>query len=217
MSETTSATERTERTERRSDEEDSTERRSEEDDRRSECSEDEEDPRDKMRKGTGETKFGRVKWFDSRKGYGYVTVTRERKDYFVHHSGILTREDVYKTLLPDEYVQFKICLDDNGRECACDVEGVDGGPIQCETDNMRKVWSQGFRRGRDRGGDGDDRSRGRDRDRGRRRRRDDRSRSRGRRDRSRSPRRDRDRDNRKERRRSNGHRDRSRSRGRRED
>ena len=30
---------------------------------------------------------GKVKWFDNKKGYGYIT-GEDGKDYFVHHSNI---------------------------------------------------------------------------------------------------------------------------------
>lgn len=113
-------------------------------------------------------KLGCVKWFDARRGYGYIMVytreTGECVDYFVHHSGIDTDTDVFKTLVAGEYVQFSTHRDNKDRECASNVCGVNGGPLQCETDNMRRLYRQGFRRGLNTGTRRNgDRSRGRGR------------------------------------------------------
>ncbi len=145
-----------------------------------------------------ETKRGRVKWFDPRRGWGFITSTSDTdKDYYVHHTGISTKTDVFKTLLPEEYVEFRIRLDDEGRECACEVQGIDGGPLRCESERRTKRRERSKSPRRDRGR--------RDRSRSPRRRDRSRSRDRGRRDRrSRSPRRERSR-------RESGSRNRSRS------
>lgn len=48
---------------------------------------------------------GTVKWFNSEKGYGFIT-TEEGKDVFVHYSGITG--DGYKTLDEGQNVEFEI-------------------------------------------------------------------------------------------------------------
>ena len=48
---------------------------------------------------------GTVKWFNSEKGYGFIT-TEEGKDVFVHHTGI-TGEG-YKTLEEGQNVDFEV-------------------------------------------------------------------------------------------------------------
>jgi CspA family cold shock protein len=48
---------------------------------------------------------GTVKWFNSEKGYGFIT-TEEGKDIFVHYTGI-TGEG-YKTLDEGQEVQFEV-------------------------------------------------------------------------------------------------------------
>lgn len=48
---------------------------------------------------------GTVKWFNSEKGYGFIT-TEEGKDVFVHYSGI--SGDGYKTLDEGQNVEFEI-------------------------------------------------------------------------------------------------------------
>jgi CspA family cold shock protein len=51
---------------------------------------------------------GTVKWFDAKKGYGFIsdTATDSPKDYFVHFSEIQT--DGFKTLEEGQKVEFEI-------------------------------------------------------------------------------------------------------------
>ena len=51
---------------------------------------------------------GTVKWFDAKKGYGFIsdTATENSKDYFVHFSEIQT--DGFKTLDEGQRVEFEI-------------------------------------------------------------------------------------------------------------
>ena len=49
---------------------------------------------------------GKVKWFDSKKGYGFVSNVSDDKDYFVHFSEIQT--DGFKTLEEGQKVTFEI-------------------------------------------------------------------------------------------------------------
>lgn len=48
---------------------------------------------------------GTVKWFNDKKGYGFI-VSDDGKDVFVHHSAI--EGEGYKTLKEGEKVQFEI-------------------------------------------------------------------------------------------------------------
>lgn len=57
---------------------------------------------------------GRVKIFDEKKGYGFIT-TFEGKDYFVHYSSIISQEK-FKTLLPDQKVSFQVQTRDGKNE-----------------------------------------------------------------------------------------------------
>lgn len=48
---------------------------------------------------------GKVKWFDSKKGYGFIT-SEDGKEVFVHFSGIVT--DGFKSLNEGQKVAFKL-------------------------------------------------------------------------------------------------------------
>lgn len=52
---------------------------------------------------------GTVKWFNSRKGYGFITPSDaegEGNDVFVHYSNIQVEEDEFKTLNENDEVEF---------------------------------------------------------------------------------------------------------------
>jgi CspA family cold shock protein len=58
---------------------------------------------------------GRVKWFDARKGYGFIA--REgQEDVFIHFSSI--EMDGYKTLDDGEEVEFDIVTTERGPQAA---------------------------------------------------------------------------------------------------
>ena len=59
-----------------------------------------------------ETKTGTVKWFDSKKGYGFITPTNGDKDLFVHHSSL--QMDGFKTLTEDQKVSYQVTDSDRG-------------------------------------------------------------------------------------------------------
>jgi len=88
--------------------------------------------------------IGRVKWFNNRAGYGFVTVLDQDKagvDVFVHHSGVKVENEQYRYLVQGEYVSFNVSKSDNkDHKCqATDVRGVLGGKLMCETHlEMRK-------------------------------------------------------------------------------
>ncbi len=48
---------------------------------------------------------GTVKWFNSRKGYGFIT-PEEGPDVFVHYSALSGNDDEYKTLNENDKVEF---------------------------------------------------------------------------------------------------------------
>ena len=58
---------------------------------------------------------GRVKWFDARKGYGFIEREGE-DDVFVHYSSI--QMEGYKALEDGEEVEFEIVQSDRGPQAA---------------------------------------------------------------------------------------------------
>ena len=72
-----------------------------------------------MRKKKIEKLHGTVKWFDVRKGYGFIS-DEDGLDYFVHYSGIAG--DGFKRLRQGQKVLFELAEDNAGRSVAVDVE-----------------------------------------------------------------------------------------------
>ena len=64
---------------------------------------------------------GQVKWFDSKKGYGFIT-GENGKEIFVHFSGILT--DGFKSLNEGQHVEFEVGNGAKGEQ-AIDVKVVE--------------------------------------------------------------------------------------------
>jgi CspA family cold shock protein len=60
-------------------------------------------------------KIGTVKWFNSEKGYGFISVPGE-DDVFVHYSAILA--DGYKSLEEGWEVQFEVSSGAKGPQAA---------------------------------------------------------------------------------------------------
>ncbi|MEI5992639.1 cold-shock protein [Candidatus Enterococcus mansonii] len=58
---------------------------------------------------------GFVKWFDNRKGYGFI-VYNEDEEIFVHFTAI--EEDGFKTLEENQAVEFKVMEGSRGLQAA---------------------------------------------------------------------------------------------------
>jgi CspA family cold shock protein len=88
---------------------------------------------------------GRVKWFNNKAGYGFITITDGDKsgtDVFVHHTRIIVSSEQYKYLVQGEYVEFELAdlQDDEKHEFqASNVKGVQGGKLMCETRNESRA------------------------------------------------------------------------------
>ena len=74
--------------------------------------------------------IGKVNWFDHKKGFGIISMGD--KEYFVHHSEILTKTNNYKNLNENEVVEFEIGMDKKNRECAKKVTGPKGEQLLFE-------------------------------------------------------------------------------------
>ena len=82
--------------------------------------------------------LGRVKWFDNRKGFGFVNSLSGGSEVFVHHSGLKSSSGVFRTLYPGEYIEFELTTDSaSGRQFAVSVTGVQGGLLLCENTDTR--------------------------------------------------------------------------------
>jgi len=81
---------------------------------------------------------GQVKWFNTKAGYGFITVCdgeHATKDIFVHFSSIKVVNSQYRYLVQGEYVDFHLVKPEGDKYefHAIDITGVKGGPIMCET------------------------------------------------------------------------------------
>ena len=63
---------------------------------------------------------GRVKWFSSEKGYGFIE--GEEEDFLVHYTEIVG--EGFRTLEEDSEVEFEVVEDRRGRKHAAGVEVV---------------------------------------------------------------------------------------------
>ena len=72
--------------------------------------------------------IGTVKWFDNRKGYGFIA-TEEEGEFFVHHSAIVKEKDEFATLNEDDKVEFEITQSDKG-PAASKVVVTEAAPAQ---------------------------------------------------------------------------------------
>lgn len=64
---------------------------------------------------------GTVKWFNAKKGYGFI-VGGDGKEWFFHYSNVIM--EGYKDLFNDDIVDFEIGIGKNGREQAINVTPI---------------------------------------------------------------------------------------------
>jgi CspA family cold shock protein len=57
---------------------------------------------------------GTVKWFNPKKGYGFITRDDGKGDVFVHFTAI--KEEGFKTLEEGQKVEFEIVQEDKGEK-----------------------------------------------------------------------------------------------------
>ena len=87
---------------------------------------------------TSDRVIGRVKWFNNKAGYGFITVSegdRKNSDIFVHHKSIVVSSEQYIYLVQGEYVEFSLLPTEGGVHefQAGNVKGINGGLLMCET------------------------------------------------------------------------------------
>jgi CspA family cold shock protein len=61
---------------------------------------------------------GTVKWFDNRKGYGFITKEDGSGDVFLHYSAIKAEADEFKTVYEGDKVEFDVTEGDKGPQAA---------------------------------------------------------------------------------------------------
>jgi cellular nucleic acid-binding protein len=88
---------------------------------------------------------GRVKWFNNKAGYGFITATTGAQagtDVFAHHSGLAVSSEQYRYLVQGEYVEFQMNSVEGGAHKfqAADVSGIGRGMLMCET---RRTFREG--------------------------------------------------------------------------
>lgn len=72
---------------------------------------------------------GTVKWFDSRKGYGFITREDGSGDIFVHFSAIQGEESDFKIIYEGDIVEFEVTEGQKGPQ-ATNLTVVEKGPRQ---------------------------------------------------------------------------------------
>jgi cold shock CspA family protein len=98
--------------------------------------------------------IGRVKWFNNKAGYGFITITDGDKsgtDIFVHHSSIGVSSEQYKYLVQGEYVEFTLNKVEGGTHDyqAVGVCGIKNGKLMCETRRDLKLSRTNYKSSND--------------------------------------------------------------------
>lgn len=112
---------------------------------------------------SSESQIGQVKWFNTKTGFGFITVMSDGehkdKDIFVHHSDLSVPEDQYRYLVMGEYVEFTLIeTEDEHKVKASSVTGMLKSRLMCQVRNENQRVN-GERRGT-RGRQQDRKSRG---------------------------------------------------------
>lgn len=99
---------------------------------------------------SAERLLGRVKWFNSKAGYGFITVTdgpQSGSDIFVHHSAVNVDSQQYRYLVQGEYVEFSLVPTQGGNHefQASAVCGIKSGKLMCETRREFKIARNNYR------------------------------------------------------------------------
>lgn len=75
-----------------------------------------------------EKKTGKVKWFNSTKGFGFITPDDGSEDLFVHQTSI--HAEGFRSLREGEEVEFSVEAGEDGRTKALSVTSPGGGFVQ---------------------------------------------------------------------------------------
>ena len=91
--------------------------------------------------------LGQVKWFNSKAGYGFITMKNESDedvDIFTHYSTVKVVDSQYKYLVQGEYVEFELAesTNENHKFQAFNVTGIQNGKLMCETRQQNRNQSR---------------------------------------------------------------------------
>ena len=79
---------------------------------------------------------GKVKWFDARKGYGFITQDDGSGDIFAHYSAIEGGEGEFKTIYEGDVVEYNVTDGDKGPQ-ATDIKVIEEGPRKSHRSRRR--------------------------------------------------------------------------------
>jgi CspA family cold shock protein len=82
---------------------------------------------------------GKVKWFDDKKGYGFIELDDGSGDIFVHYTAI--QADGFRTLTKGQVVEFEVVDAEKGRQ-ATNVRDA-GGETETQGDQAPDIDGQG--------------------------------------------------------------------------
>ena len=91
---------------------------------------------------------GKVKWFNNKSGYGFVTFIDSSdfkgKDIFAHHSSLNVKDEIYKYLVQGEFVEFNVQKMDSGNHeyQATNIKGILQNDLMCETRHKNRDLSK---------------------------------------------------------------------------
>jgi len=76
----------------------------------------------------GKRYLGTCKWFNSKKGFGFITPDDGTEDVFVHQSAI--KAEGFRSLAEKEPVEYSLAKDEKSRLKAVDVTGPNNDNVQ---------------------------------------------------------------------------------------
>lgn len=90
--------------------------------------------------------IGRVKWFNSKSGFGFITVcdgSHKDKDIFAHFTALRGDSNIHKHLVMGEYVEFMLSKSESEQHefIATDISGIHGGLMMCDTQRLNNIRS----------------------------------------------------------------------------
>ena len=74
---------------------------------------------------------GRVKWFNKRRGFGFIANLDTDVEVFAHHTGIKPKTECWRVLFEGEYVEFDEIDGRQGKQ-AINITGIRGGQLRCD-------------------------------------------------------------------------------------